>query len=225
MTPARPGRGVPLGGHPDRLKRPVSGRPNRSDARPLPVAAGTAEAGFSLLEILVTLAVLAIGLALAAGILVQTQRMLAQGVAEVRAPEAALVVAHVRADLQAAAGIGGGAGAGRSPWSRDRLVLLGTTGEAVVYERREDRLVRFGGVTDRRFRTAGEGRTVLPGLISWRWKADSRLVTVELIYDRPEVARWALVSPRAAGPVAGRRQWSTERVSAAMRGGGLGWGW
>lgn len=177
-------------------------------------ASPSAEAGFSLVEMLVTLAVVAVALALAAGILVETHRMLAQAGLELRspAPEAALDL--LRAELQGAAGVSGGPVGGLG-WTRDRLVLTRPDGVLVVYERDGVRLVR----------RAGEGeRTAVPGLVSWRWRRGApRLVTVEVVYEGRRGPGGGIVSPR--GRIGGTEEWRTRRLTAAVRGGGTGRGW
>lgn len=174
-------------------------------------------AGSTLIELLVALAVLAVGLLLAAGLLVQAYRMLAQSGIELRAPVEELAVARIRQDLQGATGLA------RPPllpgWDRDRLALVTPDGEVIVYERQGDDLVR---------QVVGGGRNlVLPRLVSWRWLAVAPgLVSVEVVYERAAGARHGVVDP--AGPiggVTGVASWRTLRVTAALRGAGLGRGW
>ncbi len=171
-------------------------------------------AGSTLIELLVALVVLAVGLLLAAGLLVQAYRMLAQSGLELRAPVEELAMARIRQDLQEAAGLA------RAPllpgWDRDRLALVTPGGRVVVYERQGDDLVR---------EVAGGGRSlVLRNLVSWRWlPVAPRLVSVEVIYDRASGARHGVADP--AGPLGGVRSWRTLRVTATLRGAGLGRGW
>ncbi len=125
-----------------------------------------------------------------------------------------LALARIRRDLQGAAGV---ADPPLAPgWSRDRLVLVARDGGVIVYERQGDELVR---------RVAGGGRRrVLPRLVSWRWlEASPRLVAVEVVYDRASGARHGVVDP--AGAAGGAASWRTLRVTAALRGAGLGRGW
>lgn len=172
------------------------------------------EAGTTLVELLVALAVLAVGLVLAAGLMVQAYRMLAQSGVELRAPVEELAIARIRQDLEEAAAV---SGPSLLPgWSRDRLILATPDGGAIVYERRGDELVR---------RVSGGGRhLVLPRLVSWRWyEVSPRLVSVEVVYERATGARHGVVDP--AGAIGGASSWRTLRVTAALRGAGLGRGW
>ena len=176
------------------------------------------QAGFSLVELTVALAVLAVGLALAAGIVIESQRMAAQAGIELRQPAAEEALDLLRVELQGSAGVGGGAyGPGAFGWTRDRLVLGRHDGTTVVYERDGDALVRRVGL-------AGEGRRAVPGLISWRWAREGpNLVRVEVIYEGHRGPGGLFVSPK--GPIGGTSEWRTRRLTAALRGGGAQRGW
>lgn len=175
-------------------------------------------AGFSLVELTVALAVLAVGLALAAGIVIESQRMAAQAGIELRQPTAELALDLLRVELQGAAGVAGDVHRrGASGWTRDRLVLTRPDGETVVYEREGDRLVRRLGLAD-------EGRTAVPGLVSWRWALEGpNLVRVEVVYEGHRGPGGVLASPH--GRIGGTQEWRTRRLTAALRGGGTGRGW
>lgn len=199
-----------------------------------PGGSGSGEGrGFSLVELVIAMAVASVGLLLAAGILVQAYRMLGQTAVHARIPVADLAIQRLRADLQGAAGIvrgpgGGGArrGGEPAPWSRDRLTLLRPDGSGVRYETRRGRLVRsLVQVRRRGDRTGGDpGRPVLDRVISWRWREVApRLVTIELVLDRPGPGRGRIVDPVQRGR--GRGELRTVRQTVALRGGGLGWGW
>lgn len=178
-----------------------------------------AEAGFSLAELVVALAVMAVGLALAAGVVVESQRLAAQAGLELRQPAAEEALDLLRAELQGAAGVSGGGGLGARAfgWSRDRLALVRPDGLTLVYERDGDRLVRRVGL-------AGRGRTAVPGLVSWRWTLEGpNLVRVEVVYEGRRGPAGLLVSPR--GPIAGTREWRVRHLTAALRGGGARRGW
>lgn len=173
-------------------------------------------AGFSLLEMVVTLAVVGVGLGLAAGLLVEGHRIAAQAGLEIRTPEVEGPLALLRNELRSASAIGAGGAVGA--WSRDRLELRGPGGEPVVYERRGSRLVRRVG-------EEGAVRTVVPDLVSWRWfRTAPRLLTVEVVYDPGWGAPGGIVAPgrrRIAGP----RSWRTRRFVVALRGTGTDRGW
>lgn len=196
------------------MNRPTSSRSWRSRGFDSAKHRRANEAGFSLVEVVVTLAVLAVALALAAGLLVETHRMMAQAGLELRTPASEEALDLLRVELQGAAGVSGGPPAGMT-WSRDRLVLVRPDGERVVYERDRRRLVRRVG--------KGE-RTAVPGLVSWRWRRDApTLVTVEVVYARRRGPGGGIVSPR--GPIRGTKDWRTRRLTAAVRGGGARRGW
>jgi prepilin-type N-terminal cleavage/methylation domain-containing protein len=187
-------------------------------ARPILVRR-RAEAGFSLVELVVALAVLAVGLGLAAGIVIESQRMAAQAGLELRQPAAEEALDLLRVELQGAAGAGGGPGLGGVAygWSRDRLVLVRPDGLTLTYERDGDRLVRRVGLE-------GVGRTAVPGLVSWRWAREGpNLVRVEVVYEARRGPGGVFVSPR--GRIAGTHEWRERRLTAALRGGGSRRGW
>lgn len=182
------------------------------------MAGARSGAGFSLVELVVALAVLAVGLALAAGIVIESQRMAAQAGIELRQPAAEEALDLLRAELQGSAGIAGGAsGPGAFGWTRDRLVMVRPDGLTVVYERDGDRLVRRVGLS-------GPGRTAVPGLVSWRWAREGpNLVRVEVVYQGHRGPGGLFVSPR--GRIEGTPEWRERRLTAALRGGGTGRGW
>jgi prepilin-type N-terminal cleavage/methylation domain-containing protein len=177
------------------------------------------DTGFTLVEALVALVVASVGLALAAGLVIESHRMAAQAGLEIRAPAVDGPLELLRRELQSAAGAGGGtsrASAGELG-SRDRLVLVRPGEPPVVYEREGERLVRRVGA-------GGAGRTVVPALVSWRWfEPAPNLVTVEVVYDGGRGAPGGIVSPR--GRIAVQRGWRTRRITAALRGGGAQRGW
>jgi prepilin-type N-terminal cleavage/methylation domain-containing protein len=199
------------------------------------------ERGFTLAEALIALAVLGVGLILAGSILVQAHRMLHQASVEARTPAAELVLARLRSELQSAEGVAADTG---PPLDRARnpLELLFPDGRRVRYERwgselRRRELVPAKGAAD----PGGDGgdrspsrgraewsapRRVLGGVTSWRWnQVGRRLVTVEIAYRSPGAGD-RIVDPARSSPrsVAGEAEVRRTLV-AALRGGGLGWGW
>lgn len=177
---------------------------------------GDAAAGYTLLEMVVALAVFVVGLVLVAGVLIESHRMLAQVGVELRAPEVDGALDLLRVELQGAAGVGGGPAGGGPGWSRDRLMVTRPDGATVVYERQGRRLVRRWG--------GQEGRTVVPDLVSWRWRRlGPTLVTVEVVWEAGDRPAGVVASPR--GRIGAGRGWRMERITAAVRGGGAGRGW
>jgi prepilin-type N-terminal cleavage/methylation domain-containing protein len=208
--------------------------------------------GFTLVEAVIALAVLAVGLVLAGSILVQAYRMLGQLGVEARTPAADLVLARLRSELQSASGVwsGGSSGSdsGSGPSAEDRrLELVYPDGHRVRYEVRGSRLWRRelappGGAEEagagepsgrgsdggsrRRSEEWSAPRRILDGVTSWRWRrVGTRLVTVEVAYRSAE-ARDRVVDPARSGPVDGNGGTQVRRtLVTALRGGGLGWGW
>lgn len=178
-------------------------------------------AGFTLLEATVALAVVAVGMAIAIGLVVQSQRMATQAALEIRAPEPDGPLALLENEVRSASGYGSGRRGGGSPpgpWSRDRLVLVRGDGTRVHYEREGARLVRRMG-------EGGPGRTVVPGLRSWRWAPlGPNLVAVEVVYERGLRPTGGVVTPRGRR-LAERAPPVTRRFVAALRGAGGDRGW
>lgn len=175
--------------------------------------------GFTLLEVVVALAVASVGLALAAGLLVESHRLAAQAGLEIRAPEVEAPLDLLRNELQSASGVARGRAAPGfgTVGSRDRLVLLRGDLPPVVYQREGDRLVRRTGDGE-------SGRTVVPDLVSWLWfQPAPNLVIVDVVYDPGWGAPGGRLSPR--GPIGAPQGWRTERFTAALRGGGARRGW
>lgn len=199
-------------------------RPKRS-ARDAPTRnGGRAQRGFSLLEMTVAMAVAAVALAIAVGLIVQSHRMATQAALEIRAPDPEGPLALLENEIRAAAAFGAG-GWGRAAlppgadgWSRDRLVLTRGDGSRVLYERDGDRLVRRAGPSE-------PTRTVVPELRSWRWRPlGSKLVAVEVVYDRGSRPTGGVVTPRGRR-LAERAPPVTHRFVAALRSAGGDRGW
>lgn len=179
--------------------------------------------GFSLIEAVIALAVLAIGLALAGALMIQAQRMLAQAGVEARTPAADLAIERLKVELQGASGLSTGPSS-IAGWTRDRLELVYPDGRRVRYEKRSDRLMRRGVSADGD--PWGPPVPVVTDVLSWRWvRLGPRLVTVEIVYRR-RPASSGVIDP--GGPIADREaslRPTTRTLTTALRGGGLGWGW
>lgn len=203
--------------------------------------------GFSLLETTVALAVLAVVMALAFGLLVQTGTMGAEVGRAVADPTPELFLSQLRRDIQGARSATplDPMGLGVGYWDRGGVSLaVGQPGAAgpseVVYLRRGGRLVRFARAEDDPADSSAgpaSGRTVLDEVLSWRWRVgggcpgDSaratpmptgRLLAVEVIY-RPQARRRGAIAtggrlPRPEPP-------ETLERCYTLRGSGLGAGW
>lgn len=182
------------------------------------------ESGFTVLEITVALLVAAVGLAIAAGLLIQSHRMATQAALDIRAPDPEGPLALLENEIRGASRFGpGGAGSSAVPpgsggWSRDRLVLTRGDDSVVLYERDGRRLVRRSGPSD-------PGRVVVPELRSWRWlPLGPNLVAVEVVYERGLRPTGGVVTPRGRR-LAERSPPVTHRAVVALRGAGGNRGW
>jgi prepilin-type N-terminal cleavage/methylation domain-containing protein len=149
-------------------------RPGRSSA-----------AGFTLVEMLVALVVLAVALALAAGLLREAAWTLAGAAREARAPLAPLAAATLRRDVRASARVAPHplAVPGSPLWLSDPLVLLGHPAGRVVYALEGDLLVRRvlppGGGEPRR-------RELLRDVTVWGWRLPAAgLVEIHAAFAPP----------------------------------------
>ncbi len=174
------------------------------------------QAGFTLVELMVSLVLLLLGLALAAQILMESAQLFAESAGEQIDAPIPLAIARLRGDVLAASSFQvtiGDEGL--------RLVLEGHPVGTVLYERAGEELRR--SVLD----AAGEpgkATTVLRGVSEWICvPASPRLVVLGLRYRRHAVPRSPLPRlPAFRGPRHEERQ---EWLTLAPRGGGLGDGW
>jgi len=179
--------------------------------------------GFTLIEAVIAMAVLAVGLVLAGSLLVQAYRMLAQAGIDARTPTTDLALERLKVELQAASDVSSGVTSDPT-WTPDRLELVYPDGRRVRYEQRGSALLRQALAVDAE--AWGPSRQVVSDVLSWRWqRLGSRLVAVEIVYRaRPGSA--TVIDP--VGPIDDRqssRRPTTRTLTTAMRGGGLGWGW
>lgn len=179
------------------------------------------EAGFTLLEMTVALLVGAVGMAIAIGLVVQSQRMATQAALDIRAGDVEGPLAFLENEIRGAQAVGTGGRTGVvsvDGWTRDRLVIAHTDGTEVLYERDGRRLVRRVG-------EGGAARTVVPDLFSWRWAPlGPNLVAVEVVYERGLLPTGGVVTPRGRR-LAERSPPVTRRFTVALRGAGGDRGW
>ena len=145
------------------------------------------EAGFSVLELLVSFAILMIAMSLAGGLLLESQARMGHAARQALEPVAQLALRQIRADVRAAAG----AAAQDHEWSWLPLVLTGHPAGTVVYRREGDALVREIG---------GRGRRVVLRSVSvfrWRLARAAPLSLIEIELGHREIPRFALLA--AAG--------------------------
>jgi prepilin-type N-terminal cleavage/methylation domain-containing protein len=175
-------------------------------------------AGFTLVELMISLAVLSLGLALAAQLLAESARMLAQASAEPRGLPAPVALARVRAEVRAATGFAVvPRGSGEDPG----LLLSGLPAGDVLYAQEGSALVRQvvepGGVPE-------EPAPLMSGVLAWRpYVLGPHLLRIDLSYRAPARRRSPLaLMPSAAGPATEVQE---ETLMLAPRGAGLGKRW
>jgi prepilin-type N-terminal cleavage/methylation domain-containing protein len=175
------------------------------------------QAGFTLIEVLVSLVLVALGLALAAQLLMETSQMLADAAAEQTESALPLARARLRTDIQACQNTRTVPGSyGTELW------LVGHPAGTVRYRKIGRDLLRDVSVAGD---GVWEGETVaLRNVQSW----DVLPLTPELVSLQIHILRRAVRhSPLAAvpglrGPADEER---VETLVAAPRGGGMGLGW
>ncbi len=166
--------------------------------------------GFTVLEMVFSLAILSLALLMASRLLLAAQSRLAHAAEQLIEPAGTTATVQLRADLRAASSFARPLIPG---WSLDALVLFGHPAGLVSYEKIDGELIRK--VTD------GEGtvseRLILQQVTAWRWRAQGRSVEIDLRYRRlgqlrqqmasgrwqnpalPETRRLLRVTPRAGG--------------------------
>ncbi len=128
------------------------------------------KAGFSLLELLVAMAISLTALSLAAGLLLESQSRIAHVARRALDPVGEIVSQQLRADLRAAIGARGGSSAF---WSREPLVLDGHPVGVLGYEKQDDVLYRF---------TPAGRRPLVHSVTTFRWRRRGGSVEVDLRY-------------------------------------------
>jgi len=176
------------------------------------------QAGFTLLEAVVALAVVSVALYLAAGLLREAQVLSAAAGRQLTDPLAGVVAARLRADVQGADAVAPPAPGG-----------VWTSGPLCLAERRHQGLLCWtaaGSELHRSFLGEAGGTsdaTWLRSLVAWRWRLPAAgLVDLEVAYLRSaEPWRWRMSGP----PSPPAPSLATERLRLALRGGGRGSGW
>jgi hypothetical protein len=158
--------------------------PLRSAARP---ESRRGAAGFSVVEMVVTLAVLAVGLALVGRLLLESQLGLVRAQAELGNPLPRYALARLRADLQAALDVP----SILPGWRSTAMTLLVEGGERISWGRSGDQLERV--VVD----ALGRPRVrhvALRDVADWRWRPIAPgLIDVEVVYRSRDTTRLPLV--------------------------------
>ncbi|MEE8525725.1 MAG: prepilin-type N-terminal cleavage/methylation domain-containing protein [Thermoanaerobaculia bacterium] len=141
-------------------------------------------AGFTVLELLVALAVSVVALALASGLLLESQSRMAHAARQALDPVGEIAGQQLRADLRSADGVYGGSS---SSWSRDPLILGGHPQGDLRFEKQDDVLYR---------RTANGRRPLLRSVTTFRWRHRDGSIEIDLRWR--VTRRWG---PLAAGGV------------------------
>jgi prepilin-type N-terminal cleavage/methylation domain-containing protein len=165
---------------------------------------GDGRAGFTLVEVLVTLGVLAVGLALASRLLIESQLGLVRTSAELGNPMPRYALERLRSDLEQADAV---------PvllpgvWGSSPMVLIFPGGGRVAWARSE-----VGDIERVILDPAGrpEVRHVaLRDVAEWRWRlAAPRLVDLELTYQARDTSRVPLADVA--------RTWSPPAIERAV---------
>lgn len=174
------------------------------------------QAGFTLVELLISLVLASLALALAAQVMMEGAQVLADAAAEQADAPMPLVAARLRGDVRAASGFEVVPGL-----EGPALLLEGHPAGIVVYQKIGDELRRT--VLDETGRVRGE-TPALRGVTAWSCAPLSPgLAAVSLGYDRSALRRGPLPAlPGRRGP---RTEERTETFLVAPRGAGLGSSW
>ena len=167
--------------------------------------AGDGRAGFTLVEVMITLGVLAIGLALASRLLIESQLGLVRSSAELGNPMPRYALQLLRSDLEQVDTV-------LAPilgvWRSSPMVLTFPGGGRVAWA-----LSEVGDLERVILDTAGRPdvrHVALRDVVEWRWRpsATSRLADVELTYRARDTSRVPLVDVA--------RTWSPPTVERAV---------
>lgn len=180
------------------------------------MAAMRKQAGFTLVELLVSLLLLLLGLALAAQILMESAQLFAESASEQIDTPVPLAIARLRGDILASSSF--------QVTTGDHgllLVLAGHPAGTVLYERVGEELRR--SILDDAG-NPGDAVTVMRGVSSWAClPLGPRLVSLGVRYQRHAAPHSPLVRlPAFRGPRTEERE---EWLTLAPRGGGSGDGW
>jgi len=180
------------------------------------VSSGRRQAGFTLVEMLISLALLMLVIALAAELMMESSQLLADSAAEQRDAPVPLIISRIRGDVLAASSFGGAQG---------RLLLFGHPQGTVQYEKVGDELRR--AVVDDHDRLEGE-TIVWRQVEAWGWSgvgmpgASLEMLKLDVTYRRRTARSGLAVLPGNRRPPTELR---TETLFLLPRGNGLGSRW
>jgi prepilin-type N-terminal cleavage/methylation domain-containing protein len=172
-----------------------------------------AQAGFTLVELLISATLLLFALALAAQLLMESAEQLVDASAEQADPAVPLLLDRLRGDVLASSGY--------AACSADELLLTGHPAGQVLYERIGDELHRV--VLDPSGAPLREG-VPWRGVSFWSCQpAGFRLLRLDLQYRRRTVRR--TLKPSLPGERGAATELRTETLFLTPRGAGLGSSW
>ncbi|HEX9945567.1 MAG TPA: prepilin-type N-terminal cleavage/methylation domain-containing protein [Thermoanaerobaculia bacterium] len=178
--------------------------------RRLRASARAGQAGFTVIELSVSLVLLLLALALSAELFTETSQLFAYTSGESLDTPVPLVIARIRGDVQGAVGV---VPVLRQDGALDRVVLLGLDRQ-ILYQKRGDSL----------YRTVAGGKPLVlwRGVTHWSCRVlGSNLVDLEVTYRRRAVPRSPLPG-LDRGPAT---EELTQKMFLLPRGAGLGETW
>lgn len=175
--------------------------------------AGRTQAGFTLVELMISLLLTLLALGLAAQVLMESAQILTDTAAEQADAPVPLALARIRGDVQSSRSY--------TVLPDGGLMLFGHPAGTLAYESANGDLIRT--VLDPDGRSLGSSR-VMRRVSEWQCLAVTpKLVSVSFRYQRHAPRRSPLpTAPGQRGPTSEER---TESVLLALRGGGLGVRW
>lgn len=138
-----------------------------------------ASAGFTLLELLVSMVLMVLALTLAAQLLLESQRTFALSGRAALEPMASYAYARLTSDVQSASGA--------QSATDGALLLTGHPEGTLRWERRGEELWRTAFADDGRIRSR---RVMLQRVETWIWSWDGSLVTAIFAYRRGAMLRY-----------------------------------
>lgn len=185
----------------------------------------SSQAGFTLPELLITLALILVVVSLAAGLLLESSRLLVETAGEQKDAPVPLILARIRGDvLGASSFVSAVSTDGEAP----RLLLVGHPQGTIQYEQVGDEL-RRGVIEGGRVRNE---TVVWRGLVSWSSapvpvldleEQRQDVLRLDFVYRRRSTPRTPLpILPAHRGPLEETR---TETLFLVPRGNGLGTSW
>ena len=150
------------------------------------------QAGFTVLELIISFAILLIAMMIAGRLLLEAQARMSHSARQALEPVAAIALKQIRADIRSSTEVP----AYGSAWNWEPLILLGHPNGTVSYKKLGDDLVR---IVSRGSVTEPASRIILRSVSVWRWRLnpEAPLPLVDIELGQREIPRFALLA--AAG--------------------------